>query len=89
MLADGDIKTIFKLHKVELEAVMKENHCLGNHQCYIHGLSKLCKAEAYGVGNLLECREPDPVQCPRANSFGSVFMCKCKVRNYIYENIGM
>ena len=89
MLADDDLETIFKLHKAEIELIMKENHCLGNHQCYLSGLNKLCKAEPYGVGNLLECKETNPIQCPRAKSYGNAFMCNCKVRNFIHQNIGM
>jgi hypothetical protein len=53
MLADNDIETIFKAHKTEIEAVMKENHCLDNHQCYMSGLNKLCKVESYVIENLL------------------------------------
>ena len=89
MLAEDYLKTIFELHKVEIEAIMKENHCLGNHQCYISGLKKLCKVEPYGVDNLLECKEPNPIQCPRSKSFGNAYMCNCKIRTFIHENIGM
>jgi hypothetical protein len=89
MHTDDDLKTIFKTHKIELEALMKDNHCLGGHQCFMSNLTKLCKAELYGVENLLECKETNPIKCPRAKSYGNAYMCNCKVRVYIYHNIGM
>ena len=89
MLADSELETIFKVHKTEIEAIIKENHCLGGHQCFMSNLTKLCKAESYGVENLLVCKESDPIKCPRAKSYGNAYMCNCKVRVYIHHNIGI
>ena len=87
MKTEIEVKHLFETHKAEIEAIMHENRCFQGHGCYMSGLTKLCKASSYGTGDLLVCQEEFPLACPRTKSFGSKYMCNCKLRKYIHSTL--
>ena len=56
----------------------KQDYCCAT----IKTISELCKAVDFGLDNYLKCLEETP-NCGMSFSFGSIYMCKCPVRNRI------
>ena len=81
-------KKYFELDEAEIKAIMDQAGCIDGFPCFESRFNVLCLAKPYGDGNLLECKEENPLNCPRANSFGEIYLCKCNVRNYIARNMG-
>ena len=86
-MVNKDRKIKLSLDEAEIKKIMDQAGCLEGYPCIDSKFSELCLAEPYGNGDLLECKEENPISCPRAQSYGSVFICKCNVRNYIARNL--
>ena len=81
-------KKYFGLDEADIKAIMDQAGCIDGFPCFKSRFKVLCHAEPYGDGKLLECKEENPLGCPRAYSYGDIFLCKCNVRNYIASNMG-
>ena len=80
-------KQHYEFNESEIKAIMDQVECIDGFPCFESRFKILCHAEPYGDSKLLECKEDNPLGCPRAYSYGEIFLCKCNVRNYIASNL--
>ncbi len=76
-------------HKNDIERIMKGMECPKDFECWRSSFEKLCKVRKLANGMVPQCLEEGPIPCRLAVDYGYGRFCKCPVRIFAMQELGI
>lgn len=72
-----------------IKGIVQSINCKYGFKCLNNANKNICKAESIPFSNLVECNNEHPQKCNFSFSYGEGFYCKCPLRKYLIQSLGI